>query len=195
MKRLVPAMTFVLMAIAACSPRGDNNSVERHADSASAIQIAEASDQPAAARSSEEQAGMYRWSGGMQMGVFWAAVKNKDGDVLRFEDESAEDDSPAWSVPSVEIADTTQAEKIGKGDLINFVLDGRSWTFGFASDGAIFTPTPMSGSGHSDAAELIEEMKTSNASTLCVEFSRADYRTCFSLAGAADALGSGELVR
>lgn len=190
MTRSVAAITLVLLANPGCSPQGDSDRDAQQSKTPTE-QTEKLSNEPAAMLSPEEQAGMYRWSGGMQMGILWAAVKNKRGDALRFEDTPADDGSAAWSVPTVELADEVQAQNAAKGDQMNFVVGGKGWTFGFDSDGTSFSPTPMSTSGHSDAIELVEALQTSKARIVCVEFPKSDYRTCFSLAGAAEALGIG----
>lgn len=123
------------------------------------------------------------------MGILWAAVTNKSGDAISYEGEPTEDGNARWSLPSVEIADETQAKQAAKSDQMNFVIGAKGWVFGFEHEGTTFTPTPMSTSGHSDALELLRELESSKATMVCVEFPGANFRTCFSLAGAAEALG------
>lgn len=128
-----------------------------------------------------DEVGLYRWSSGVQMGQFWAAVLNKKQDTLRFFADAEAEGSTPWE-PDVELADATKLPP--DGGLINLVVGQQSVTFQYrVSDGQPNIEL-LGTDGWSSAARAVEIIRGASGQPVCLEFPEANYVSCFSTRGA-----------
>ncbi len=131
-----------------------------------------------------DDVGLYRWSSGLQMGTFWAAVGNKSQDYIRFYGES---DGATFTInwePSIELSDTASLAKEG---LVNFVVGSKAEVFPYELIDGQPELRFMGMDGVRSKAGLLHMIRNADA-PICVEFPLDDVRTCFSQRGAKLAL-------
>lgn len=166
------------MALAGCRPSvdADTGSEEAHAATGRSDRAvsgkSEASREPA-------EVGMFRWSSGMQMGTFWAAVGNKSGDYLRF----FSDDGEGWE-PSIELANI---QGIPTEGTINLVVGQEAEVFPYELVDGQPKILFLGMDGARSKLRLLDLLKGA-VEPVCAEFPEAERRTCFSTSGIGEAL-------
>lgn len=131
-----------------------------------------------------DDVGLYRWSSGLQMGIFWAAIGNKNEDYLRFYGESeGATDTINWE-PSIELSDPSSLKEEG---VVNFVVGSKAVVFPYDLVDGQPEIRLLGMDGARSNADLLEMTRNARA-PICLEFPQADIRTCFSHRGAEDAL-------
>ena len=168
--------------LAACQPPQAGQT--RNADAASSTSRASASEDS----NSPEEVGLYRWSSGMQMGQFWAAVLNKKDDTLRLIAENEEGDPVGWA-PIVELADGSKLPP--GGGVLNFVVGSQAVTFGYETADGQPEIQLLGNDGANRAARAVDLIRNASGAPVCIEFPDIDYVSCFSTKGASEALGGG----
>lgn len=165
----------LLLALTGCQDAGETRE-ESAQSSVQSERFANAS-QPSSTESSE--VGMFRWSSGMQMGTFWAAVGNNSGDYLRF----YSDDGNAWE-PSIELA---SANGLAPDGAINIVVGNNAEVFSYELVDGQPEILFFGMDGERSKMRLVELLK-STSGPVCAEFLEANRRTCFSTSGVDNAL-------
>lgn len=166
--------------LAACQP--PQSAQSRNADAVSSTSGASASEDSNA----PEEVGLYRWSSGMQMGQFWAAVLNKNEDTLRFIAENEEGNPVGWA-PIIELADGTKLPR--DGGVLNLVIGNQAVTFGYETEDGQPEIQLLGSDGANGAARAVELIRNASGVPICIEFPDIDYVSCFSTKGASEALG------
>lgn len=184
------ALGAALMILTSCEPRiQDHENSEVSGNLATAPESEGAKADAASSPVTSEKV-PFRWDSGMHMRTYWAAVGSKNDDWLRFFAEAdLESNSPPNWTPSVEIADPAMKAKIAKGGLVNFVSGETVASFPYEVDQNGDVEVQLLGMhGASSLSRLLEMLQAGDGKPICVEFPKADYRTCFSTKGAKEAL-------
>lgn len=131
-----------------------------------------------------DDVGLYRWSSGLQMGIFWATVGNKNEDYIRFYGESDGDTVTINWEPSIELSDPSSLAKEG---VVNFVVGSKAVVFPYELVDGQPEIRLMGMDGARSNADLLDMTRNARV-PICVEFPQANIRTCFSHRGASEAL-------